>query len=329
MATPAETYMGVLASRTVADELIAQFDLEKRYSKPTLYATRIALKHHSRVEAARGSMIRISVEDRDARRAAAMANAYVDALWRMNRRLALTTGSQRRLFFEQQVESERKPLADAEEAFREIQQKTGVIQLAGQEELTLRSIAQIRAQIQSRELEVQMLRTTATEQNTEVQRLESEIAGLKSQLQQAEGSAGDANDEMFVPAEKLPQAGLEYLRRARDLRYHEALFEMLSRQYEQARVEEAKDPALIQVVDQAIPPDKRSWPPRTLLVQLAAVGTAFLLTGLVLLRARWRRVSEEPANGPHLMAIRGVFAKGWLHWGRGRASPGDAWGKSG
>lgn len=309
-----DTYQGVLASRTVADDLIAQFDLEKVYHQHSLYATRIALKHHTKFEAARGFMIRILVEDQDARRAAAIANAYVDALWRVNQHLALTTGSQRRLFFEQQVEAERKPLADAEEAFREIQQKTGVIQLAGQEELTLRSIAQIRAQIQAREIEVEMLRTTATEQNPDVQRLESVIAGLKAQLQQAQGDAGDADDETFVPAGKLPQAGLDYLRRARDLRYHEALFELLSRQYEQARIEEAKDPALIQVVDQAIPPDKKSWPPRTLLVLLAFVGTAFLLTGFVLARAHWRRVIEEPANGPHLMALRGEFARVWPRW---------------
>jgi len=324
LASPPDTYMGVLASRTVADGLIAQFDLENVYHARSLYATRNALKHHTRLEAARGFLLRISVEDRDARRAAAMANAYVDALWQVNKRLALTTGSQRRLFFEQQLELERKPLADAEEAFREIQQKTGVIELAGQEELTLRSIAQLRAEIQARELQAQMLRTTATEQNPEVQRLESEIAGLKTQLQQAEGSAGDADDETFVPVGKLPQAGLEYLRRARDLRYHEALYELLLRQYEQARVEEAKDPALIQVVDPAIPPDRKSWPPRTLLVLLAAAGTAFLLTGVVLMREQWRRMIAEPANGPHLSALRGVFRRAWPRWRREQAKPGDA-----
>ncbi len=324
LASPPDTYMGVLASRTVADDLIDQFDLEKVYQARSLYATRIALKHHTRLEAARGFLVRISVEDRDARRAAAMANAYVDALWQVNKRLALTTGSQRRLFFEQQLELERKPLADAEEAFREIQQKTGVIELAGQEELTLRSIAQLRAEIQARELQAQMLRTTATEQNPEVQRLESEIAGLKTQLQQAEGSAGDAYDETFVPVGKLPQAGLEYLRRARDLRYHEALYELLLRQYEQARVEEAKDPALIQVVDQAIPPDRKSWPPRTLLVLLAAAGTAFLLTGVVLMREQWRRMIAEPANGPHLAALRVVFRSALPRRRREQAKPGDA-----
>jgi len=323
-ANPSDTYLGVLASRTVADELIAQFDLKKVYHQPSLYATRKALKRHSHLEGARGWLIRISVEDHDARRAAAIANGYVDALWRVNRRLALTTGSQKRLFFQQQVEAERMLLADAEEAFREIQQKTGVIQLAGQEELTLLSIAQIRAAIQSRELEIEMLRTTATEQNPQVQSLESEIAGLKAQLQKAEGNAGDANDGTFVPARKLPQAGLEYLRRARDLRYHEALFDLLSRQYEQARVEEAKDPALIQVVDQAIPPDKRSWPPRTLLVLLAAVGTAFLLTGVVLMQVHWRRMSEDSANEPHMIVLRGVFARGWLRWRRVRVNPRDA-----
>jgi uncharacterized protein involved in exopolysaccharide biosynthesis len=324
LASPAETYMGVLASRTVADDLIAEFDLKTVYRERSLYATRNALKHHTRLEAARGFLVRISVEDHDARRAAAIANAYVDALWQVNKRLALTTGAQRRLFFEQQVELERKPLADAEDAFREIQQKTGVIELAGQEELTLRSIAQLHAEIQARELQIQILRTTATEQNTDVQKLESEIAGLKTQLQQAEGSAGDADDGTFVPAGKLPQAGLEYLRRARDLRYHEALYELLLRQSEQARVEEAKDPALIQVVDPAIPPDKRSWPPRTLLVLLAAVGAAFMLTGFVPMRAEWRRMIADPANGPHWMALRGAFPRAWPRWRRERAKPEDA-----
>lgn len=324
IASSSETYVGVLASRTVADDLITQFNLEKVYHQHSMYSTRLALKHHTKLEAARGFLIRISVEDRDANRAASMANAYVEALWRVNRHLALTTGSQRRLFFEQQVEAERKPLAEAEDAFREIQQKTGVIQLAGQEELTLRSIAQIRAQIQAREIEVQMLRTTATEQNPDVQRLESAIAGLKAQLQQAQGDAGDAGDDTFVPAGKLPQAGLEYLRRARDLRYHEALFELLSRQYEQARVDEAKDPALIQVVDQAIPPDKRSWPPRTLLVLLSMVASSFLLTGFVLARAHWRRVAEEPANGPHMIALRGAYTRAWPRWLRERARRKDA-----
>lgn len=320
-ANPSDTYLGVLSSRTVADDLIGQFNLANVYGKRTLYATRMALKHHSQIEAARGWLIRISVEDHDAKRAAAIANAYVDELWRANRRLALTTGSQRRLFFEQQVEAERQPLVDAEEAFRQIQQKTGVIQLAGQEELTLRSIAQIRAEMQSRELEVKMLRTTATEQNTELQRIESEIEGLRAQLQQAEGSAGDADDGAFLPAGKLPEAGLEYLRRARDLKYHEALFEMLSRQYESARVEEAKDPALIQVVDQAIPPDKRSWPPRTLLILIAAVGATFLLIGTIAMRRQWYSLSSEPANARHLHVMRRAFVNSWLHSRRRHATP--------
>jgi tyrosine-protein kinase Etk/Wzc len=304
----ADTFVGVLNSRTVADDLIQSFHLQSVYYKRTLVDTRKALTKHTHIESTKGSFIRISVDDYDVRRAAALANGYVDELYRVNQHLALTTGSQRRLFLEQQVNAERAELTEAEDAFEEIQQKTGVIQLAGQEEMTLRSIAQLRAAISAKEVQLEQLRMTATEQNIDLQRLESGLSALREQLRKEEsGSGATSDDSYFVSAGRIPQAGLEYLRRMRDLRYHEALFETLSKQYELARIDEAKAPPIIQVVDKAIVVDKRSWPPRTLLVLLALLTSGILLVAAVLLRDKWARISGHPENARHIHALRSML----------------------
>jgi len=301
-----DTFVGVLTSRTVADEMIEKFNLQEVYRKRTLVDTRKSLTKHTHIEGTRGSFIRISVDDHDAHRAADMANAYVGELYRINQHLALTTASQRRLFLESQVNAERDQLTNAEAAFRELQQKTGVLQLAGQAEMTLRSIAQLRAEISAKEVLLEQLRTTGTEQNVDVQRVESGLNALRAQLQKAESDNG-FGDNYFVSAGRIPQAGLEYLRRMRDLRYHEALFETLSKQYELARIEEAKAPPVIQVVDKAIVLDKRSWPPRKFLVLLALFTSGVLLSSAILLREKWNRMAAEPENASHVIALQKLF----------------------
>jgi len=303
----ADNFIGVLNSRTVADSLIQSFRLQSVYRTRTLVDTRKALARHTRVEAAKGSLIRISVDDHDVQRAAALANAYVDELYHVNQHLALTTGSQRRLFLEQQVTAENDALAKAEEAFQEIQQRTGVIQLAGQEEMTLRSIAQLRAEISAREVQIEQLRTMATEQNGQLQQLESGMGALREQLRKAESDGVEAGGGYFVSAGRIPRAGLEYLRRWRDLRYHEALFGMLSKQYELARIEEAKAPPVIQVLDKAIALDKRSWPPRTLLVLLALLTSGVILSGAVLFKDKCARIAADPENAADLITLRSMF----------------------
>ena len=305
--TPSDTYLSVLNSRTVADALIQRFQLQRVYRQRTLVDTRKALARHTQIESTRGSAIHISVEDKDVGLATAIANSYVEQLYRVNQTLALTSGAQRRLFLEQQLASERGALSQAELAFQEVERKTGVIQLAGQAEITLRSIAQLRAAITVKEVQLELLRPTATEQNLDLVRLESEIGALHEQLRKAESNNTETDDNYFVPAGKIPQAGLEYLRRTRDLRYHEALFEMLAKQYETARIDEAKAPPLIQVIDKAVAPDKRSWPPRTLLVLLALLTSGILLMGAVLFKEKWAKIAEEPENAAHLKVLRDMF----------------------
>ena len=308
--TPEETYLGILSSRTIADAMIARFDLQKLYGKRRMVDTRKALAKHTRVEAAKGYLIRINVEDKSATRAADMANGYVDLLYSINQRLALSQASQRRVFLEQQVSAERDALSRTEMEFKRVQESTGVVQLTAQAELTLRTVAQLRAEIVSRELQLEELKSIATEQNEKVSEMETAVVALRAQLNKAEKGASDSQtSDYFLAAGKMPAAGLEYIRKTRDLRYHEALFEALSKQYEMARMDEAKAPPLLQVVDRAIPLDKKTWPPRTLLVLLSGLFAAMFGAGWFLAKDACSRARMIPQNAEQLAILRTLLAR--------------------
>jgi tyrosine-protein kinase Etk/Wzc len=308
--TPEESLLGILSSRSIADQMIDRFDLRRLYGKRTMVDTRKALGRHTHIEATKGYLIRINVEDESAVRAANMANGYVDVLYALNERLALTQASQRRVFLEQQVKAERDELGRAEVALKQLQEATGVIQLPAQAELTLRTVAQLRAEIVSRELQLQQLRSIATEQNDKVVEMESGIAALNAQLSKAEkGAAGGQTSDFFLAAGKVPAAGLEYLRTTRDLRYHEALYEALSKQYEMARIDEAKAPPLLQVVDRAVPLDRRTWPPRTLIVLLCGLLAAILFLAWALTNEAWARARTLPETAEQLLRLQAALAR--------------------
>jgi tyrosine-protein kinase Etk/Wzc len=308
--TPEETYLGILSSRTIADQMIERFGLQKLYRTKHMVDTRKKLARHTSVEATKGYLIRISVEDRSPTRAADMANGYVDMLYALNQRLALTQSGQRRVFLEQQVNTERDLLSKAELEFKRMQESTGVLQLSAQAELTLRTIAQLRAEVVSRELQLEQLKTIATEHNEKVSEMESGIAALHAQLSKAErGVNDDQSNDYFLAAGEVPKAGLAYIRATRDLRYHEALFEALSKQYEMARIDEAKAPPLLQVVDRAIPLDRRTWPPRTLLVLLAGLLAAVVVIGRALAIDAWNKARLVPENAEQLAILRNMLAR--------------------
>jgi uncharacterized protein involved in exopolysaccharide biosynthesis len=141
----------------------------------------------------------------------------------------------------------------------------------------MRSISQLHAEILSRQAQLAGLKTYVADENPRLQRLTREIGTLQSELATLENGVHVAG-KPEVPVGDLPQAGLEYIRRLREVKYHESLFEGLSRQYEAARLDEAKAAPLIQVIDRAVTPEKKSWPPRALIVAastlLAAIATA-------------------------------------------------------
>ena len=296
---PAQIYVGILGSRTVADDLIQRFDLAKVYGTKKLSQTERALKSSTSIVEGKDSIVVIAVEDHDAKRASEMANAYLTALAKQNDRIAVTQAAQRRLFFEQQLEREKNTLADAEVALAEIEKKTGLIQPGGQAQLQMSTIAQTQAEIASRDIQLKAMSQSATEQNPDVIRLHSEIDGLREQLARLENSnSRGAAGNIQVPTAKVPELTLIYVRQAREVKYHEALYELLLRQYESAKLDESHSAPLMQVVDYATVPDTKSGPKRTLLTFLAALLGGFAGAVWVLVRYAMN-VSMQESKDAH------------------------------
>jgi uncharacterized protein involved in exopolysaccharide biosynthesis len=287
--TPGDLYVAILSSRTIADGLIRSFNLRQVYGVSTMFNARKRLKKRSDITGGKEPLIKVSVEDRDPKRAAALANAYLEELSRQNGRLALTESAQRRLFFERQLEAQKKSLADAEVALKATQERTGVLQVNAQVESVIGNMARLRAGIAVREVALSSLKSAATPQNPEVVRQEAELATLRGQLQklEASGDSGGRGDTL-IPTSLVPAVGLQYVRAVRDLKYNETLFELLLKQYEAARIDEAKDAPVVQIVDSAIPPERKSWPPRAAFGFGGAFGSGALACLIVLAGSRFR-----------------------------------------
>lgn len=273
---PNDMYIGLLKSEIVKNAMIKRFDLMKVYRDRRISDTRDDLEDASKFVSTKEGFVSVSVEDKDRQRAAAMANAYVEELRKLTGHIAVTEAGQRRLFFEEQLNQTRNNLSSAEQAFKEVQQKTGIIQLNGQAEAIIESVVRLRAQIAAKEVQLQAMRSFATEENPEVSLANQELIGMRAQLEKLERQQYSGNGNIQVPVGQIPEAGLEYARRLRDVKYNEQLFELLSKQYEAAKLDEARQGTVIQVIDPASEPDRKSSPHRAGLILLITILAMFL-----------------------------------------------------
>lgn len=281
--SPNELYVGMLQSRTVADKLIERFKLQERYDEETEDKTREILKKTSTIQAGKDGLISIIVEDKDPKIAADIANAYVFELSQLNQVLAVTEAAKRRLFFEKQLKTAKENLADSEIVMRDMQEKTGMLQLEGQVKELIATTAQLQAQIAAKEVQISAMRSFATANNPELIRLQQELSGLNTQLNKIQNGKVSGAGNPLVPTGKIPEVGVEYIRALRDVKYNETIFELLAKQFELAKIEEAKDSSLIQQLDKAMPAEKKSKPKRSLIVLGAIIaGLIFgIITALV------------------------------------------------
>jgi len=290
---PGDLYIGILGSRTISDDIVNRFSLKQVYGKTLASETRKALGSHVSFASGKDSLISIAVEDHDPQRAADMANAFVDELYKQNSRLAITDASHRRLFFEQELNREKEALSAAEIALKNTEQTTGMLAPVGQTESLIRSEAQLRAEIASREVRLQAMRSYATDENPQIQRLKTEVGVLQGQLGQMEAKS-EPGSSASVSAGKLTDSSLEYIRKFRDVKYHETLFDLLAKQYEAARIDEAKEAPVIQVMDHAIVPDRKSSPNRTLSVEISFAAGLFCSILFVFLQDAFMRRDAAP-----------------------------------
>ncbi len=282
--SPDEMYIAFMQSESLQNAVIEKLGLKERYNVKAMMDVRNALRGVVKVASDKKSgLITIEADDKDPEFAAKLANTYVEELRNLMGKLAVTDAQQRRVFFEQQIAKTQEELAQAEANFRAAKEKSGMQVTAVIAEGSVRASAEMRGQIASKEVQMQAMSRFSTPQNPDVQRLGSELGALRSQLVKIEQGSG--GEQSASPQQQLA------VKSYRDIKAREAMMGVLVAQYESARVDESREGPLIQVVDTAQAPERKSKPKRASIVLLAAFAGLFM--GVVL--AFVRRVIKSAA----------------------------------
>lgn len=312
MKNPNDQQVALLKSRTVEDAMVTRFHLQALYHRKYLSTARKRWESHTEVDnGLKDGLIRLSVTDSQAGRAAQMANGWVEEYRSFSATLAITEASQRRLFYEQQLSLAHDDLVRAEEQMKQVEQRTGVIDAEGQDRTMIASAAVLRGQLAAKQVEIRAMREFAADQNPDLQRAEQELAGLEGQLAAMDADNDRKSGDLIAPKGTITQASLDYARALREVKYRETIQDLLTRQYEGARVDEARQGPLVQVVEPAVEPDRpvnsyRLW---TLLgalffslpIALLAAAVAELIAILRSARRRsgsWPAALEQVIGGP-------------------------------
>ena len=306
--SPDELYVALLKGDSVQRALIDRFNLKEHYHVETYETLGRVLPSYLRVMADKKSgLITVEVDDESPKFAADLANAHAEEVTKVLGRLAVSEAQLRRVFFENQLKETKENLVRAEQNLQATQEKSGMIVLDKQAEALIGGAAQVRAQITEREVQLKVLRTSATEQNPDVMRLTSELRALRAELARMESAQGSAAaSPVEMPVGRIPAAAIDYVRARRELKLQETLLEGMVRQYEIAKLDEAKEGQILQQVDRALPPDRKSKPSRALIVIVATLLALIATSGYVVLRrysafvrehdpdsaAAWARLSQ-------------------------------------
>lgn len=268
--SPADLYVALLGSPGLEDDVVQRFGLQSSYHSRYRSQARKDLEGNTQVTSdSKSGLISISVVDKDPDRAAQIVNGYIDALNRLSSRLAITDAQRRNLFFEQQVAETKEHLNLAEEALKETQQKGGLVEPTGDARALIEFEGQLRAQIASKTVELESLRVTLADDNPQIQTAQRELQGLQAQANALSQKTGNSS---FSSRNGQTEASLDYLRKLRDVRYYESLFQLLSQNLELAKLDEARQGNIVQTVESASPPDVKNGPHRSIFL----IGGVFI-----------------------------------------------------
>ena len=298
-----DMYVAMFKSRTVEDAMIERFDLKKAYhEKKISEARKVFEKRSTAVAGFKDGIIRVTVDGPTPERAAEMANAYVDEFQKLASNVATTEAGQRRVFFDRQLEEAKNNLSNAEQDLKKTELTTGLVQPDNQSRAMIESAANLQGLISAKQVQVQAMASSSTDNNPDMIVLKDQLAELRAQLSHLTGSSGNESD-LFVPKGKVPEAVLDYVRKLREVKYRETIFQALATQYQLARLEEAKQGAIFQVIDVAVPPDKRSFPHRTILVVVFTFLAFIVSCFIVWIRASLQTLRNDPEDGPKLATL--------------------------
>jgi uncharacterized protein involved in exopolysaccharide biosynthesis len=289
--TTADLYVGILQTEAVKDRIIDRFDLMQVYEEDYRVTTYKALDKRASISAGKkDGIIVISVEDKDPQRAADMANAFVEELGKVTVDLNITGAGQNRVFLEKRLAQSRADLALAEEQLRGFQSANQALDVPEQAKVTIEGVALLRGQLAAQEVQLAGLRSRLTDNTQEVRDLRASIVTMRQEVAKLEEPGGNGAIPSFGD---LPGIGQEYVRLMRDFKIQEALVELLTKQYEMARLTEAKDVSTLQIIQEARVPDKKSKPKRALIVLLVTFVAGFMAVLWAFVRECGERMGEE------------------------------------
>ena len=290
---PVDTYIAMIKSWTVADRMVARFNLKEVYKAELDVDARNGLSGSTRVSSGKDGLIVIEVDDLDPKRAADLANAYVDELRNFNQTLAVTEAAQRRLFFENQVKRAKDDLTNAEIALRGSGVSEATLKTMPQSALAM--VAELRARITVQEVKLASMRGFMADANPEFRQAQQELSALRAQL----SKAGESDSL------KAGGSGAEYIAKYRAFKYQETLFELMVKQYEMARLDEAREGSVMQVIDPARPPERKSKPKKAPIAVLTTVAAFFVVLLAVFVRHALRNAAANPETAGKLAQLRG------------------------
>jgi tyrosine-protein kinase Etk/Wzc len=289
---PNDMYVGMLKSRTVADRLIARFGLMEAYDVKLMEKARKELESNTLITSGKDGLITIEVEDEDRKKVANIANGYVQELYGLSKVLAITEASQRRMFFERQLEMAKDNLANAEVKLKGALDTHGVISVDGQSRALIETVGRVRAQISAKEIQMRSMQAFVTASNPAYQRVQEELNSLRNELDKLE----NGRQAPAIGTSKDGKDGLENIKVLRDVKYYQMLYELLAKQYELARLDEAKDPSIVQVLDRAVEPERKFKPKRALMVLVSIFLAFFAAVAWAYIREANRRARLIPAE---------------------------------
>jgi tyrosine-protein kinase Etk/Wzc len=277
-ATPSDVFAAIVKSRSVVVPVIQKENLMQVYKVSKLEHSLKEFFSHLKVTVENEGIITIEFEDRNRERAARIANLLVEELDRVNQLTSTSKAKNARIFIEERLNQTQKNLKAAEDSLRNFQERNKAIVLDEQMRASVQAAAELKAQLISTEIEMNVLSKNMSPNHPQIQQLKSRIKEIRRQLEILESGSQDSssNEGLGVPFSQAPALSLELVRLTRELKIQEALFELLTQQYEQYKIEETKDTPTVQVLDKASPPESKSRPKRATLVLIAGLASLFL-----------------------------------------------------
>jgi len=292
---PADQYVAFVKSRSVQDALIDRFNLTERYDEKFKQDTRLMLEKNVQIAAGKDGLITIDADDKNAEFSAQLANAHIEELGKLLNRLAVTEAQQRRVFFEKQLGNAKDNLVTAEQALKSSGVNSSALKASPA--AAVEGLAKLKAAVTAQEIKLASMRGYLTESAPDFKQAQTELSAMRGQMARAEkeepASSGDS----------------DYIAKFRDFKYFETLFELFAKQYEMARVDESREGAIIQVVDTAVAPERKSRPKKALIAMMTTLALGFGLLLFIFIRQALRGANQTPKTAKKVTRLRQAWRR--------------------